>query len=266
MDILSFCLPGRHLLPLVVITVQSPPYLRHPASWLSRCQVPPSIQHMMMGVLIPEKVCHPTPETLALVNTIQFIFSLVLFRWAVIIHSILCLHFHLLFSRGHLISSNLWLCGEKCHQVTQETRTETKASWSSSLMCDIMMDMIHVSLVLLIISLISTFSVSSGTGGLPTSGFTSWCLATPPPGLRASASVGWRPTRRQAAPQSSAIQGARARVCSPSLTPPSPGTVSPSANRPGPATHSLSVSSSTQFFKVSGDNSTKQNYLFFLFM
>ena len=160
MDILSFCLPGRHLLPLVVITVQSPPYLRHPASWLSRCQVPPSIQHMMMGVLIPEKVCHPTPETLALVNTIQFIFSLVLFRWAVIIHSTLCLHFHLLFSRGHLISSNLWLCGEKCHQVTQETRTETKATWSSSLMCDIMMDMIlHVSLVLLIISLISQLSL-----------------------------------------------------------------------------------------------------------
>ena len=145
-------------------------------------------------------------------------------------------------------SSNLWLCGEKCHQVTQETRTETKAppdpphwcviSWR---MCDVWYDSC-LARVVISDPLILTFSVASGTGGPPTSGCTSWCWATPPPGPRASASAGWRPTRRPAAPPSSARLGARARGCSPSPTPPSPGTASPSASRPGPATHSQSVS------------------------
>ena len=105
-----------------------------------------------------------------------------------------------------------------------------------------MCDMIHASLVFISDPLILTFSVCSGTGGPPTSGCTSWCWATPPPGPRASASVGWRPTRRPAAPPFSARLGAQARGFSPSQTPPSPGTASPSANKQGPATHSLSVS------------------------
>ena len=238
------CLPGRCLHPPSLSSLRPVSVIQHPDCLRSSM---PGHAHNTIhdGVIIPEKVCHPTPETLAPVNTIQFIFSLG-FRWAAIsTHTIS--HFSpVLFSRGHLISSNLWLCGEKCHQVTQETRTETKAPPDPPHWCVIswrMFDMIHDSLVFVISDpLILTFSVCSGTGGPPTSGCTSWCWATPPPGPRASASAGWRPTRRPAAPPSSARLGARARVCSPSPTPPSPGTASPSVNRQGPATHSLLVS------------------------
>ena len=145
------CLPGRRLHPPSLSSLRPVSVIQHPDCLRSSM---PGHAHNTIhdGVIIPEKVCHPTPETLAPVNTIQFIFSLG-FRWAAINYLYKLSHFSpVLFSRGHLISSNLWLCGEKCHQVTQETRTETKAppdpphwcviSWR---MCDVWYDSCLVS-------------------------------------------------------------------------------------------------------------------------
>ena len=96
--------------------------------------------------------------------------------------------------------------------------------------------------VLILISV----SHSSATAGLQTSGSTCWSWASPTTssasGSTASASAGWRPTRRPAALRSSATPAAPLRAFSPSQTRPSPGTASPSANRPPPAAPSLSVS------------------------
>ena len=85
----------------------------------------------------------------------------------------------------------------------------------------------------------------SATDGLQISGSTCWSSGLPTTWSAwstASASEGWRPTRRRAAPRCSVTRAAPPRGSSPSQTPPSPGTASPSANRPRPAAPSLSVS------------------------